>query len=73
MTSRALHFMMRASCDGCGKTRQIRTPVYVVDDTYAGFGAAGLEDLFVEDEIGVLCYDCLGEEEAKIYEPYSNI
>lgn len=64
---------MRAKCDGCGKSKQIRTPVIVVDDTYAGFGPAGLEDLFVEDELGVLCYDCIGDEEAEIYEPYTNI
>lgn len=64
---------MRASCDGCGKTRQIRRPVVVVDDTYAGFGAAGLEDLFVEDEYGVQCYDCIGADEASIYEPYTNV
>lgn len=70
---RALHYLMRAKCDECGKTRQIRSPVVVVDNAYVGFGAAGLEDLFVEDEIGVLCYDCIGENEAEIYEPYTNV
>lgn len=70
---RALHYLLRARCDTCGKTRQIRTPVIVVNDTYAGFGAGGLEDLFVEDDLGVLCGDCIGEEEAAIYEPYANI
>lgn len=70
---RRLQFRREATCDTTGKSRIIHSPVIVVADTYVGFGPAGLEDLFVQDELGVLCYDCLSNAYKAIYEPYANI